>query len=61
MIDNQQRTSDAFIDDALIQTLLTEAKTKSQDKKLVSKIIAKAGKYQGLSAGEVAILLEVQG
>ena len=47
MIDNQQRTSDAFIDDALINNLLTEAKTKSQDKELVRKIIAKAGKYQG--------------
>ena len=59
MIDNKQRTPDAFIDDALINTLLAEAKTKSQDKELVKGIIAKAGKYHGLSAGEVAVLLEV--
>ncbi|WP_378951639.1 [FeFe] hydrogenase H-cluster radical SAM maturase HydG [Pelosinus sp. sgz500959] len=59
MINNEQRTSDAFIDDALINTLLTEAKTKSKDQELVRSIISKAGKYQGLSAGEVAILLEV--
>ncbi len=59
MIDNQQRTSDAFIDDALINRLLMEAKSKSQDKELVRNIIKKAGQYQGLSAGEVAVLLEV--
>lgn len=59
MIDNQQRTSDAFIDDALINRLLMEAKSKSQDKELVRSIIKKAGQYQGLSAGEVAVLLEV--
>lgn len=59
MINNQQRTSDAFINDALINTLLTEAKTKSLDKEFVRGIITKAGNYQGLSAGEVAVLLEV--
>lgn len=59
MIDNQQRTTDAFIDDVLIKDLLDQGKLKSQDQELVRNIIAKAAKYQGLSAGEVAILLEV--
>lgn len=58
MIDNTQRTSDGFIDDALIDNLLTEAKTKSQDKNYVRAIIAKARQYHGLSAAEVAVLLE---
>ncbi|MDT8900544.1 [FeFe] hydrogenase H-cluster radical SAM maturase HydG [Anaeroselena agilis] len=59
MIDEKERTSDAFIDDALIEKLLTEAKTKAGDKDGVRRIIAKAGGYKGLSAGEVAVLLEV--
>lgn len=59
MISNKERTSDDFIDDKLILQLLHEAKTKAQDKKLVSNIIAKASQYHGLSASEVAILLEV--
>lgn len=59
MIDEQQRTSDAFIDDALIAELLAAAKTKAADKAAVRRIIAKAGEYKGLTAGEVAVLLEV--
>lgn len=59
MINNEQRTSDTFIDDALIHTLLTEAKVKAKNKELVQEIIKKAGQYQGLSAGEVAVLLEI--
>lgn len=60
MIDEKQRTSDAFIDDALIHRLLDEAKTKAGDRDTVRKIITKAGQYKGLAADEVAVLLEVQ-
>ncbi len=59
MISNKERTSDDFINDKLILQLLHEAKTKAHDKKLVNNIIAKASQYHGLSASEVAILLEV--
>ena len=59
MIDNKERTLDTFIDDNLINQLLQEAKVKGQDQNLVKKIINKASKHQGLSAAEVAILLEV--
>ncbi|HWQ62532.1 MAG TPA: [FeFe] hydrogenase H-cluster radical SAM maturase HydG [Negativicutes bacterium] len=59
MIDEKQRTSDAFIDDALIERLLAEAKAKAGDQTAVRRIIAKAGEYKGLTAGEVAVLLEV--
>ncbi len=60
MIDEQQRTSDAFIDDALILRLLAEAKTKAGDAAAVRRIIAKAAEYHGLSAEEVAVLIEVK-
>jgi 2-iminoacetate synthase len=59
LISNRERTSDDFINDKAILQLLHEAKTKAQDKKLVNNIIAKASQYHGLSASEVAILLEV--
>jgi 2-iminoacetate synthase len=59
MIDEKERTSDAFIDDALIEKLLAEAKTKAGDRAGVRRIIAKAGGYKGLTADEVAVLLEV--
>ncbi|WP_425057747.1 Biotin synthase [Sporomusa carbonis] len=59
MIDNAQRTSDAFIDDALIGKLLNDAKEKSQNKDYVRSILTKAREYHGLSAAEVAVLLEV--
>lgn len=59
MISNTERTPDAFIDDTLITNLLCEAHTKAQDKGLVQSIITKASQHKGLSAGEVAILLEV--
>jgi 2-iminoacetate synthase len=58
MIDDKERTSDAFIDDALIAHLLAEAKTKAGDKDAVRRIIAKAREYRGLGAAEVAVLLE---
>lgn len=60
MIDNNERTLDTFIDDDLIRNLLSEAQSKAQDTQLVKTIIAKASQYKGLSAAEVAILLEVQ-
>ncbi|BBB92681.1 MAG TPA: [FeFe] hydrogenase H-cluster radical SAM maturase HydG [Methylomusa anaerophila] len=59
MINNAERTSDAFINDPLIHELLTDAVTKAQDKELVRSIIEKARHYHGLTAAEVAILLEV--
>ncbi|MDD2338663.1 MAG: [FeFe] hydrogenase H-cluster radical SAM maturase HydG, partial [Geobacteraceae bacterium] len=60
MIDKKQRSPDLFIDDALIAKLLAEAGFKAGDKTLVRELINKAGEYHGLSAGEVAILLEVR-
>lgn len=60
MIDNAERTSDAFIDDTLICQMLAEAKTKAQDVGLVRSIIQKGREYLGLSAAEAAILLEVE-
>ena len=59
MIDNNQRTPDTFIDDQLITQLLHDSKTAAQDKQLVQTIINKASQHKGLSAAEVAILLEV--
>jgi len=59
MIDNNERTLDTFIDDNLINHLLQEAKTKGQDQELVKGIIDKASQHKGLTAAEVAILLEV--
>lgn len=59
MINNNQRTPDTFIDDQLINQLLHNGKTAAQDKELVKTIINKARQYKGLSAAEVAILLEV--
>jgi len=60
MINEKQRTTDAFIDDALIVRLLAEAKTKAGDAAAVRRIIAKAACYHGLSAEEVAVLIEVR-
>jgi len=59
MIDNNERTPDTFIDDTLITKLLCDAKIKAQDTELVQKIIEKSSQYKGLSADEVAVLLEV--
>lgn len=59
MINDRQRTLDTFIDDELIVSLLESAKTKANDHALIKDIIAKATRYKGLSASEVAILLEV--
>jgi 2-iminoacetate synthase len=60
MIDEKQRSSDSFIDDALIHALLREAESKARDRRIVGGIIAKAQEHCGLSAAEVAILLEVR-
>jgi len=59
MIDENQRTTDAFIDDDRIHAALTAAKTASKDPEAVRAILAKAREYHGLSAEEVAVLLEV--
>lgn len=59
MIDNTERTTDDFINDELIASLLAAAKEKAQDKQYVESIIQKATDYHGLSANEVATLLEV--
>ena len=60
MIDEKQRTTDSFINDAMIEKLLAEAGSKAGDKIFVRGIIDKALEHRGLSAGEVAILLEVR-
>jgi 2-iminoacetate synthase len=60
MIDETQRTSDAFIDDKRIYAALEAAKTISKDTVAVQAIIDKAMAYKGLTAEEVAVLLEVQ-
>ena len=60
MIDESQRISDAFIDDARIHAALTAAQTISKDPVAVRAILEKAMHYHGLSAEEVAVLLEVQ-
>lgn len=59
MIDNTQRTSDAFIDDQLIFQLLADGKSKASDASLVKQIIEKARTKHGLTSAEVAILLQV--
>lgn len=59
MIDNKERTYDSFIDDTSISALLAAAKNKAQNTDYVMQIINKAKKYHGLSAEEVAVLLEV--
>ncbi|EFL51804.1 biotin and thiamin synthesis associated protein [Solidesulfovibrio fructosivorans JJ]] len=59
MIDESQRTSDAFIDEGRIAAALAAAKTASKDKDAVFGIIKKALEYKGLTAEEVAVLLEV--
>jgi 2-iminoacetate synthase len=60
MIDDTQRTPDAFIDDTRIAAALAMAKTKARDAETVSGIIDKALEYKGLGAEEVAVLLEVE-
>lgn len=59
MIKPSERTSDDFINDHLIETLLTTAQSRAQDSAYVRGIIAKAVNYHGLSAAEVAVLLKV--
>lgn len=60
MIDEKQRTSDSFIDGTLIIRLLAEGETTAGDQAAVRRFIAKAKNYHGLSAGEVAVLLNVR-
>ncbi|EAX47205.1 biotin and thiamin synthesis associated [Thermosinus carboxydivorans Nor1] len=60
MINDLERTSDAFIDDTLIMSLQEAAKTKAKDEPLVRRIINKALAFRGLTAEEVAVLLEVE-
>lgn len=58
MINEHQRSTDSFIDDSLIIQLLAEAKIAAHSKLQVRAIIEKARAAKGLSAAEVAILLE---
>jgi 2-iminoacetate synthase len=60
MIDNTQRTSDAFIDDNRIQAALDAAKITAKNPEAVRAILEKALQYRGLNAEEVAVLLEVE-
>ena len=60
MIKQTERTSDAFIDDNLIFELLDNSKKLAQNKESIAKIINKAKTLAGLSAAEVAILLQVE-
>lgn len=60
MMDEKQRTSDAFIDDALILQVLKEAKQTAKNSAFVRSIIGKARQKHGLSPAEVAVLLEVE-
>ena len=60
MIDEKQRTSDAFIDDARIAHALDEGKRIAGDPEAVRKIIAKAALHKGLTAEETAVLLQVE-
>lgn len=59
MISDKERSEDTFIDDERIALLLSQAKTSASDTVRVGQIISKAKKYHGLSADEVAVLLEV--
>ena len=60
MISNVERTSDAFIDQARIEELLAAGKKAARDTAQVRAIITKAAKHQGLTAAEVAVLLQVE-
>ena len=60
MIDEKQRTSDAFIDDARIARALDEGKRIAADPEAVRRIIAKAALHKGLTAEETAVLLQVE-
>ena len=59
MIDEKERTTDSFIDDTKIECLLDQARIKAKDTGYVKRIITKAREYRGLSAEEVAVLLEI--
>lgn len=59
MICNDERTPDTFIDENLIARLLEEGRQRAQDVREVTAILEKARRHQGLSAAEVAVLLQV--
>ncbi len=59
MIKENERTPDDFIDEPLIDQLLTTAESAAKDADYVRSIIEKAKAYQGLTAAEVAVLLKV--
>lgn len=59
MMKADERTTDDFINDTVIETLLNNAETKAADVSYVRSIIMKAKEYHGLSAAEVAVLLKV--
>lgn len=59
MILDSERTSDSFIDDEQIGRILANAKEQAKNPERVCELIAKAGKSQGLSAAEAAVLLLV--
>jgi len=59
MISENERSSDAFIDDSLISKMLAQAKSNANNQEVIREIIAKARQFKGLSASEAAMLLEV--
>jgi 2-iminoacetate synthase len=59
MILEQERTSDSFIDDERIGQILSDAAELAENPLRVRELIAKAGKSQGLTAAEAAVLLAV--
>lgn len=59
MIRNEERTTDAFIDDQLIESLLAAAPANAANPAVVRDILAKARQYHGLTPAEAATLLAV--
>ncbi|UFS71479.1 [FeFe] hydrogenase H-cluster radical SAM maturase HydG [Geomonas sp. RF6] len=60
MIDEKERSSDRFIDDDLILRLIDEGASTAAEPAAVRAIIEKGRGHHGLSAAEVAVLLQVQ-
>ncbi|MDU4961816.1 MAG: [FeFe] hydrogenase H-cluster radical SAM maturase HydG [Sporomusaceae bacterium] len=59
MISEQERTSDNFVNDEKIARILRNATAQAADLAQVRSLLAKAGKAQGLTAAEAAVLLTV--
>lgn len=59
MILEKERTSDSFIDDERIDQILADASDQAKNPLRVRELLAKAGKSQGLTAAEAAVLLVV--